>query len=117
MNLAAPWGAESAKPLLITNFWGDNASGGSPLLTAAASLFKRETVCTFGNLGIGFVSSHCDAVKSAVTFAVHVVLAGYYIAFDRRILHNIFLLNSRTGQNTADTRLCSMSSVLACHAV
>ena len=76
---------------------------GSPLVAAAALLLEGEAVCTFGNLGVCLVSSHGDAVESAVTLAVHVVLAGYYIAFNRRILHNIFLLNSRISLNNTDT--------------
>ena len=78
------------------------------LLAAAALLLEGEAVCTFGNLGVSLVSSHGDAVESAVTLAVHVVLAGYYIAFDRRILHNLFLLNSRISQNSTGFSRCPL---------
>lgn len=51
------------------------------LLTAALFL-KRKAVCTFGNCGVSLVCADLDAVKSTVMLAVHIVLAGSYIAFN-----------------------------------
>ena len=63
----------------------------SVLLTAALFL-KRKTVCTFGNCRVSLVCADPDAAESTVMLAVHIVLAGSYIAFNRRILHNNNLL-------------------------
>ena len=61
------------------------------LLTAALFL-EREAVCTFGNCGVSLVCADLDTAESTVMLAVHIVLAGSYIAFNRRILHNNNLL-------------------------
>lgn len=71
---------------------GQNKRQGSALLSAAAAaalFLKRETVCTFGNCRVCLMCANADTVKSTVMFAVHIVLAGYYITFDRRVFHSI----------------------------
>ena len=70
---------------------GQNKRKGSALLSAAAAalFLKGETVCTLGNRRVCLVCANAYTVKSTVMFAVHIVLAGYYITFDRRVFHSI----------------------------
>ena len=48
--------------------------------TAACALYKRVTVCTFGNCGISFVCAHRDAVEGAVALGYQIMSALGYIA-------------------------------------
>ena len=76
------------------------------LLTAAAAalLFQGKAVRTLAYCRVLLVCAYLDAVKCAVTFAVHIVLAGYNIALDRRIFHSRILLDIRTERSFSDTK-------------